>query len=174
MHAVSQGSFFACSNWCPSLGRGKIFLSKVKQNLFFIICFSYLKFHNSILNRIFPLSIGVILLKIYYSYYMGIKKELGNRIRNIRLMQSLTQEMLAEKLGISPKTLSQIECGNNFVSAETLETLCKTLEIAPKTLFDFNYGNKNTDLLCDINTRLKNNPIVLQTVHKITVALDEN
>lgn len=104
---------------------------------------------------------------------MGIKKELGSRIRNLRLMQSLTQETLAEKLGISSKTLSQIECGNNFVSAETLEVLCRTLEITPKTLFDFNYNNKTADLLYDINLRLKNNPILLQTVHKITVALDE-
>ena len=105
---------------------------------------------------------------------MNIKKNLGARIRNIRLMNSLTQESLAEKLNISAKSLSQIECGNNFVSAETLEILCKALKINPKTLFDFDYieTNKN-NLIADIVTRLKNNPILLKTVHKITLALDE-
>ncbi|MBQ8459825.1 helix-turn-helix transcriptional regulator [bacterium] len=106
---------------------------------------------------------------------MSIKKNLGARIRNIRLMNSLTQEMLAEKLNISAKSLSQIECGNNFVSAETLEILCRALKISPKALFDFDYIEANQiDLVEDIVNRIKNNPILLKTVHKITLALDES
>ena len=53
---------------------------------------------------------------------MSIKKNLGNRIREIRVSRSLTQEALAEKINLSAKSLSQIELGNNFVSAETLVT----------------------------------------------------
>ena len=53
---------------------------------------------------------------------MSIKKNLGNRIREIRISRSLTQEALAEKINLSAKSLSQIELGNNFVSAETLVT----------------------------------------------------
>ena len=52
---------------------------------------------------------------------MSIKKNLGNRIREIRISRSLTQEALAEKINLSAKSLSQIELGNNFVSAETLD-----------------------------------------------------
>lgn len=48
---------------------------------------------------------------------MTIKKNLGNRIREIRISRSLTQEALAELVNISAKSLSQIELGNNFVSA---------------------------------------------------------
>ena len=105
---------------------------------------------------------------------MTIKKKLGQRIRSFRLSNSMTQEELAEKINISPKTLSQVECGNNFVSAETLEDLCKALNISPKSLFDFSYiETTSTDLLQDINLRLKSNPLLLKTAHKIIMALDE-
>ena len=40
---------------------------------------------------------------------MSIKKNLGNRIREIRISRSLTQETLAEKTNLSAKSLSQIE-----------------------------------------------------------------
>ena len=59
---------------------------------------------------------------------MNIKKQLGNRIREIRINCSLTQEAPAEKVNLSPKSLSQIELGNNFVSAETLDSLCNQSE----------------------------------------------
>ena len=104
---------------------------------------------------------------------MNIKKQLGQKIRNLRLKNSMTQEVLAEKINISPKSLSQIECGNNFVSAETLEDICNALDISPKSLFDFNYiETGKTELLADINLRLNKNPYLLETIHKITLALD--
>lgn len=104
---------------------------------------------------------------------MNIKKKFGKKIREIRLLRGLTQEALAENINMSAKTLSQIELGNNFVSSETLFDLCQYLKINPKYLFDFELENsKPCDLLSDINMRLKNNPLLLKTIHKIVVALD--
>lgn len=104
---------------------------------------------------------------------MSIKKNLGNRIREIRISRSLTQEALAEKINLSAKSLSQIELGNNFVSAETLEELCATLEINPNVLFDFKYSDVPEDVSLDeIIKRLKNNPNLLKTVYRIVMALD--
>lgn len=68
---------------------------------------------------------------------MDIKKQFGKNVKDARLKLKLTQEQLAEKIGISAKSLSQIELGNNFVSAENLEAICNALEIYPKKLFDF-------------------------------------
>ena len=68
---------------------------------------------------------------------MNIKKNFGKKIKEKRLEKELTQEELAEKIGISPKSLSQIELGNNFVSAENLEAICQALSISPRVLFDF-------------------------------------
>ena len=99
---------------------------------------------------------------------MSIKKNLGNRIREIRVSRSLTQEALAEKINLSAKSLSQIELGNNFVSAETLEELCTALEINPNVLFDFKYSDVPEDVSLDeVIKRLKNNPNLLKTVYRI-------
>lgn len=104
---------------------------------------------------------------------MNIKKQLGNRIREIRINCSLTQEALAEKVNLSAKSLSQIELGNNFVSAETLENLCKALNINPKALFEFeNQDTGKLDCIDEIIKRLENNPALLKIIYKIVIALD--
>ena len=105
---------------------------------------------------------------------MDIKKKLGNKIRELRIKRSLTQEMLAEKINLSPKSLSQIELGNNFVSAETLDSICSALEINPKSLFDFEELEiKKEDYLDEINIKLKHNPQLLKTIYKIINVLDD-
>ena len=105
---------------------------------------------------------------------MDIKKKLGNKIRELRIKRSLTQEMLAEKINLSPKSLSQIELGNNFVSAETLDSICIALEINPKSLFDFEELEiKKENYLDEINIKLKHNPQLLKTIYKIINALDD-
>ena len=50
---------------------------------------------------------------------MGIKKELGIKIKRMRAKRGLTQEKLAELVDISQRTLSGIENGENFCTAET-------------------------------------------------------
>ena len=104
---------------------------------------------------------------------MDIKKKLGNRIRELRIKRSLTQEMLAEKINLSPKSLSQIELGNNFVSAETLDGICVALDVNPKLLFDFDdFEIKKENYLEEINNKLKCNPNLLKTIYKIVAVLD--
>ena len=68
-----------------------------------------------------------------------MKKLFGKRIKELRLRKNYTQEMLAELLGIGERNLSKIECGVNFVSAETLENLSKALNVSYKDLFDFEH-----------------------------------
>ena len=76
--------------------------------------------------------------------------------RKIRLDRGLTQENLAEKINLSAKSLSQIELGNNFVSAETLNDLCEALEISPKNLFDFDETIDNSGVwVKEINEKIK-------------------
>ena len=66
-----------------------------------------------------------------------VKKSLGKRIKFYREARNLTQEQLAEKIGINSKSLSTIECGQNFVTAQTLENISSALDISIKKLFDF-------------------------------------
>lgn len=103
---------------------------------------------------------------------MSIKKNLGYRIREIRISRSLTQEALAEKINLSAKSLNQILC-NNFVSAETLDELCSALNITPNVLFNFKYSDvKESTSLEEITQRLQNNPTLLKTIYRIVLALD--
>jgi len=103
---------------------------------------------------------------------VNIKELFGKKLKEIRLKLDLTQEELAEKIGISSKSLSQIELGNNFVSAETLTEICKALNISPKILFDFDYLKiKKSDAITDITNKLKNNPNLVKIIHKIVSAL---
>ena len=61
-------------------------------------------------------------------------KDLGNRVRTVRRQQSLTQEQLAEKVGISASFLGHIERGNRVASLETLVAICNTLNVTPEYL----------------------------------------
>lgn len=99
---------------------------------------------------------------------MDIKKDFGNKLRKIRIRQGYTQESLAEKINLSAKSLSQIELGNNFVSAETLTKLCEVFELPPKTLFDFDDKNKITQNISE-NTikKIKSNKKLLNLINYI-------
>jgi len=56
---------------------------------------------------------------------------IANRIKKFRENSQLTQEQLAEKVGLSRNALSNLECGNNKLSYKTLINLCDVLEICP-------------------------------------------
>ncbi len=67
----------------------------------------------------------------------NIKKLLGKKIKFYREKADLTQEQLAEKISINSRSLSLIERGNNFITAETLSSIAEELNVTPKKLFDF-------------------------------------
>ena len=64
-----------------------------------------------------------------------IDKEFGKVLRKFRLKNKLTQEDLAEKLGISLKYISRIENGNNGVKTESLIKYMNLLGITPNVIF---------------------------------------
>ncbi len=58
-------------------------------------------------------------------------KDLGARVRAMRRQMALTQEQLAEKIGISASFLGHIERGTRVASLETLVALCNVLNVSP-------------------------------------------
>ena len=54
---------------------------------------------------------------------------IGKFIAEMRKEQNLTQQDLAEKLGISNKTISKWECGNGMPDYAVMESLCRVLNI---------------------------------------------
>ena len=67
------------------------------------------------------------------------KELLGMRIREVRKARQLSQEKLAEKVGVDPKQISRIEGGKSAPSLDTLESIAKHLLVEIKDLFDFQH-----------------------------------
>lgn len=102
---------------------------------------------------------------------MELKKNIGKRIKEIRKQRGLSQEKLSEMVDIEQHTLSYIETGNNFFTAETLEKIIKALDIEPQELFDFGHQKTQNELLNEINKMLTSNPDKIQEVYKIIKAI---
>ncbi len=65
------------------------------------------------------------------------KTLLGARIKEIRKAKGLSQDALAERVGIDAKHLSRLEVGGSFPSLDTLERLADVLGVELKDFFEF-------------------------------------
>lgn len=83
-------------------------------------------------------------------------KLFGERIKFIRENKNLTQEKMAEAIGLEYQTISRIETGVNFTSFDTLLKIASVLNVEIKDLFDFNYMQPEDVLLDKIIQELKN------------------
>lgn len=65
----------------------------------------------------------------------NIKKEFGARIKSLRNLRGFAQEQLAEKAGLSAKTISYIERGKNTIAFLKLPLLAEALQVPVYKLF---------------------------------------
>lgn len=106
---------------------------------------------------------------------MNIKKELGEKIKRLRKKRNLTQEQLAEMIDISPRNLSGIEVGANFVKAETLEKILNALQTTTEELFSNDHIKDEQTLTKEIFSYIKsiNNKQKLEYIYKIVKFLSQ-
>lgn len=57
-------------------------------------------------------------------------KAIGKRIKIARIKKNLTQEVLADKIGVTPQHVSNIETGNSSVSLPTLVAIANILTVS--------------------------------------------
>jgi len=69
---------------------------------------------------------------------MNVKEKLGNRINELRLEKSLSQEKLALKANIDRAYMHLIEKGKTNVSIELIEKIANALEVEIRELFEEN------------------------------------
>lgn len=74
---------------------------------------------------------------------------------------------MSELAEISQNTLSSIETGNYFFSADSLEQLIAALDVEADELFDIHHQKSSEELLKEINKMLMNNPEKIVDIHKI-------
>lgn len=80
---------------------------------------------------------------------------MGQRIAKRRKELHLTQEQLAEKMGVSLQTVSCIELGKKAIRPENLANLCTHLDVSADYII---YGKREEKQMLDIVAKLSELP----------------
>lgn len=104
-------------------------------------------------------------------FMTDVKKLLGKRIKEIRKSRGLTQEKLAELVGIEPPNLSFIETGRFYPSPDTLQKIAKSLDVKIYELYMFDYLRPMSDIKEELFQKLENNEELTRTIYKICKSL---
>ena len=76
---------------------------------------------------------------------------MGIRISERRKELNLTQEKLAEKMGVSLQTISCIELGKKAIRPENLANLCSHLNVSADYIL---YGKRDEKLMNELTSKL--------------------
>ena len=71
--------------------------------------------------------------EIWYSIMINYE-DIGSRIRNIRIQRGLSQEQLAESVGVGTAHISHIETGNSTPSLRTMLDIINALDCSADEL----------------------------------------
>ncbi len=96
-----------------------------------------------------------------------MKELLGKRIKELRIQKQLTQEQLAEMVDMGERNLSKIECGINFVSADTLEKIVTALGVSARDLFDFDHLKNKTVRKEELLNAINNDTVDIDLLYRI-------
>ena len=66
-----------------------------------------------------------------------LKAQFGTRLQELRQRAGLTQEQLADKIGVTIESVSNMERGIHGPKFETLENIASVLKVPVKKLFEF-------------------------------------
>lgn len=77
--------------------------------------------------------------------------KMGLRIAQRRKALHWTQEQLAEKIGVSLQTISNIELGKKAVRPENLANICRILDVSADYIL---YGKRNEQQISDTIAKL--------------------
>jgi transcriptional regulator with XRE-family HTH domain len=66
----------------------------------------------------------------------NITKTIGDRLRTYRTRAGLNQEELAEKAGVHPTYIGQLERGEKNATLETVEKIARALDLPFEVLFE--------------------------------------
>lgn len=102
---------------------------------------------------------------------MSIKKLLGKRLQEIRKSKKLTQEQVAELIDIETVSLSNIENGKYFPSAENLDKLLNVLKINPSEIFYCEYNKSTKELITEMTNAMKNDEKLVKLMYKFYLSV---
>ncbi len=98
--------------------------------------------------------------------------DLGSRVAHRRKEKHLTQESLAEMMGVSLQTVSCIELGKKGIRPENLARLCQCLEVTSDYIL---YGKRSTDQMSNLFIKIaKLNQEEYQAIQQLVEVLLRN
>ncbi len=101
-----------------------------------------------------------------------IKKLLGKRIREVRILRNLTQEDLSELTDIGASSISKIESGHFHPTDENLEKIANALKIEPYKLYMFNHQKDTKTLIKDLENIIKTaTDDEIKLVHRVVTSI---
>lgn len=102
---------------------------------------------------------------------LDIKGLLGKRIKKLRTERKLTQEKLSEMVGFGQRTLSKLEAGKTFITAEHLANLLTALDIRIEDLFNFGYLQEKEILKEELINAIRDEKVNIETLYRIYKSL---
>ena len=66
-----------------------------------------------------------------------LKEDFGKRLQTLRLEADMTQEVLANEIGLTVESISNIERGIHGPKFDNLEKLADILDVPVRELFEF-------------------------------------
>ena len=120
------------------------------------------------------LTVSQTLLRAWRARMKTATEMLGARIRELRKRLKITQEQLAERLGLDQKHMSRIELGKSYPSLDRLKKISEVLEVTLPSLFEFEHMADGQERLKQINEMVqKLGEADQRRVYKIVKALWE-
>ncbi len=87
--------------------------------------------------------------------------KIGEIIRKYRKEKNLTQEEMANRLGVTAPAVNKWENGNSMPDIALITPICRLLEISPDTLFSFHEELTAEEIslfILELNEKLKTEP----------------
>lgn len=78
---------------------------------------------------------------------------------------------MAEQIGIETTSLSNIENGRYYPTAENLEKILKTLSVKPSELFNFEYLQSHEQIVSEMYEEMKNNEKLARLMYKFYMVI---
>ncbi len=101
----------------------------------------------------------------------SIKKLFGKRIQELRKSRKITQEKLAEMVGIGTPNISYFETGKFSPSIETLEKLAKALNVDIYELYMFKHLKTYEEIKAELTDVINSNEKVSRMLYKFYLSI---
>lgn len=101
----------------------------------------------------------------------NIKKLLGKRLQEIRKHKKMTQEQVAELVGMETPSISNIENGKYFPGAENLDRIMNVLGVRPSEIFFFESLAPKDELIQEMYDAMQNDEKLARLMYKFYLSV---